>query len=139
MSVLEMILLTAFVTFLACIMICMTWWLITFPYFYYHLHKKKNKLQWKCDETWESREHRENHESDIYECSVYYRILPSELNKFVRIFADNDWHNPFHSHRQFKSENDFKEFVKNWKTYGDFERWIDKENGTIWYEPPIDE
>lgn len=135
MSVLEMILVTAFVTFLACIMICMTWMLITWPYFNYHLHKKQNKIQWQCEETWESRERRQNNESDVYVCSVSYRIIPTELNKFVRLFADNDWHYPFHENKTFKSESDFKEFVKNWKTYGDFKKWVNKENGILWYEP----
>ncbi len=136
MDMLEMILLIAFVIFLIFIMICSTWTLIVQPYLNYHLHKENNKLQWKCIETQESFERRKNHIDGIYLCSVSYRILPSELNKFVRIFTDNDWHNPFKTYRQFKSENDFKEFIKDWKTYGDIKHGI---GCLILFEPPIDE
>lgn len=127
-----------FLLILAGVILCATWALITWPYFRYKIYKKSNKLQWRCEERSNSREKRKNHESDIYECTVAYRILPSELNWFVRVFGDNDWNHPFEDTKKFANENEFKEFVKDWKTYGDWKKWVNKENGILWYEPPID-
>jgi len=111
------------------------WKLFTSPYCNYKLYNKNNKIQWRCEETNSSKEKRLNNQSDLYECIVEYRILPSELNKFVRIFGDNDWHNPFYDHKIFKNENEFKEFVGQWKTYADIKKYLNNKNGILWYEP----
>lgn len=111
------------------------WKLFTSPYCNYKLYNKNNKIQWKCEETYSSREKRLNYQSNSYECRVEYRILPSELNKFVRIFGDNYWNTPFHDYKVFKNENEFKEFVSQWKTYGDIKKYINNQNRVLWYEP----
>lgn len=113
----------------------LVWKLFTSPYCNYKLYNKNNKIQWRCEETNSSKEKRLNNQSDLYECRVEFRILPSELNKFVRIFGDNDWESPFYDYKTFKNENDFKEFVSQWKTYGDFKKYLNNENGILWYEP----
>lgn len=112
------------------------WTVITNPYFKYKLYRKTNKIQWKCEEIFESRSNRlQNKEESNYECLLYYRILPSELNKFVRIFGDNSWINPFDKKFVFKNKEEFKEFVSNFTTYNDIKTWIDEKNCILWYEP----
>lgn len=111
------------------------WKLFTSPYCNYKLYNKNNRIQWKCEETNSSKEKRLNNQSDLYECRVVFRILPSELNKFVRIFGDNDWENPFYDYKTFKNENEFKEFVSQWKTYGDIKKYLNNRDGILWYEP----
>lgn len=124
-----------FIFGLGSIVMYFIWKLFTSPYCNYKLYNKNNKIQWKCEETYSSREKRLNNQSNSYECRVVYRILPSELNKFVRIFGDNYWNNPFHDYKVFKNENEFKEFVSQWKTYGDIKKYINNQNRVLWYEP----
>ena len=118
-----------------CMIVLVTWYGLTTPYFRYKLYKKTNKIQWRCEETWESRQDRLNNKRTDYECSLSYRILPSELNKFVRIFGDNGWEHPFPKHFKFNNQDEFKEFVSNFVTYNDIKTWIDEKNCILWYEP----
>lgn len=118
-----------------CIIVLITWHVLTTPYFRYKLNKKTNKIQWRCEETWESRQDRLNDKSTDYECSLSYRVLPSELNKFVRIFGDNGWEYPFVEHLKFNNQDEFKKFVSNFVTYNDIRTWIDEKNCILWYEP----
>lgn len=118
-----------------CIIVLVTWYGLTTPYFRYKLHKKTNKIQWRCRETWESRQDRLNNKRTDYECSLSYRILPSELNKFVRIFGNNSWEYPFTEYLKFNNQDEFKKFVNNFVTYNDIKTWIDKDNRILWYEP----
>lgn len=83
----------------------------------------------------ESRQDRLNDKSTGYECSLSYRVLPSELNKFVRIFGHNGWEYPFVEHLKFNNQDEFKKFVSNFVTYNDIRTWIDEKNCILWYEP----
>lgn len=120
---------------LTCMIVLVAWHVLTTPYFRYKLYKKTNKIQWRCEETWESRQDRLNGKRTDYECSLGYRILPSELNKFVRIFGDNGWEYPFTEYLKFNNQDEFKKFVSNFVTYNDIKTWIDEENRILWYEP----
>ena len=111
------------------------WEGFTMPYFRYKLYKKTNKIQWRCEETWESRQNRLNNKRTDYECSLSYRILPSELNKFVRIFGDNCWEYPFTEHLRFNNQDEFKKFVSNFVTYNDIKTWTDEKSCILWDEP----
>ncbi len=119
----------------ACSLVILLWLVLTTPYFKYKLHKKANKIQWRCEETWESRQDRLNGKRTNYECSLSFRILPSEVNKFVRIFGDNGWEHPFPEHFKFNNQDEFKKFVSNFVTYNDIKTWMDEKNCILWYEP----
>ena len=129
------LLLSGFVFAFGSVTMYFIWKLFTLPYCNYKLHNKNNKIQWRCEETNSSKEYRLNNKSCLYECHVAYRILPSELNKFVRIFGDNYWKYPFYEYKSFKDENEFKEFVSRWKTYGDIKKYLNNRDGILWYEP----
>ena len=111
-------------------------WTITIDqYCKYQLYKiKTNKIQWRCEEIFESKKARLNNKSNSYICNLSYRILPSELNKFVNIFGDNHWI-PVFDKLEFKDENEFKQFVSKFITLEQINAYIDKENCILWYEP----
>ena len=135
MSTGEIIIVASLLVFFVCIMLLITWQFFTCPYFWYELKKRSNRLQWKCEETYTSIEKRENNEQTYYECTVCFRILPSELNWFTRVFSDNSWKYPFESKFKFENQDDFKKYVSKFKTYGDFKDWQNKNIGVLWYEP----
>lgn len=134
-TICEIIAVIAILVIVAGIVLIGLWYAITSSYFYFQLKKCSNILQWKCIELDDSKEKRLNGEIDYYTCRLCYRILPSSLNKFTRIFSDNYWHYPFYSDFKFKSKEDFKKYVSQFKTYKDIKVWIDNENGVLWYEP----
>ena len=134
-DILGVIVITCIVVILTLAFLLLFWAFFTTPYFKYKLYKKTNKIQWKCEETWESKEDRLNNKRTDYECSLSYRILPSEINKFVRIFGDNSWIYPFHTNIVFKNQEEFKKYVSNFVTYGDIKSWVSEENNILWYEP----
>lgn len=134
-DILGVIVITCIVAILAVVFLLLFWAILTTPYFKYKLYKKTNRIQWKCEETWESKQDRLNNKRTDYECSLSYRILPSEINKFVQIFGDNSWIYPFHTNIVFKDQEEFKKYVSNFVTYGDIKTWIDEENNILWYEP----
>lgn len=119
--------------------LCLFWHLTVGYYCKYKLYRRKNKIQWRCTETKESIK-RNRLESGIqvrrHECYLEYRILPSEVNKFVRIFGSNDWLPGFDSYIAFSDgKEQFRSFVSNYKTYGAIKDSINKDNGVLWYEP----
>ena len=61
--------------------------------------------------------------------------MPSELNKFARLFADNDWNYPFENEFLFYTKDGFKDVIDEFQTYGDIKKFIDDKNGVMWYEP----
>ena len=134
-DILGVIVITCIVAILAVVFLLLFWAILTTPYFKYKLYKKTNRIQWKCEETWESKQDRLNNKRTDYKCSLSYRILPSEINKFVQIFGDNSWIYPFHTNIVFKNQEEFKKYVSNFVTYGDIKTWIDEENNILWYEP----
>ena len=79
--------------------------IIIYPICEYNLKKKSNKLQWKFIETTQSKVSN----SDSYYGSLYYRILPSELSTFVKIFGSNNW--IYYESIKFKSKDEFVKFA----------------------------
>lgn len=134
-DIIAAIAITCLLLILACFIIVMVWSVFTASYFKYKLYRKENKLQWRCEETWKSREDRLNNKRIDFECTLSYRILPSEVNKFVRVFGDNDWKYPFEEFLTFSNQDEFKKYVSNFITYNDIKTWTDEKNGILWYEP----
>ena len=124
----------AFVLFVSFFLLIMLCWVTITPYTNYQLKKKENKIQWRCQETYESRNNFLNGKSDIHICDLSYRVIPSEVNKFTRIFGSNGWKETF-TDLEFKNKEDFQKFVKNFQTINDIKTYNNKENGVLWYEP----
>ena len=124
----------AFVLFVSFFLLIMLCWVTITPYTNYQLKKKENKIQWRCQETYESRNNFLNGKSDIHICDLSYRVIPSEVNKFTRIFGSNHWKEAF-TDLEFKNKEDFQKFVKNFQTINDIKTYNNKENGVLWYEP----
>lgn len=120
---------------MACAFFMVVWYVLTSKYLDYQLEKKSNKLQWRCVELPVSLEERLKKEIDYFECHLEYRILPSSLNKFTRIFGNNYFRSPFENTFKFKSVLDFKRVVKEFKTYGDIIKLKEEEDRILWYEP----
>ena len=121
-------------------LLCLLWHLTASYYCKYKLYKRNNKIQWRCVETEESMIDRLSKGGNELEfkCYLEYRILPSEVNKFVRMFGTNCWEPGFESYIAFpNNEEQFKKFVSNYKTYGEIKDFHDKENGVLWTEPKI--
>jgi len=112
------------------------------PYCAYHLHKSKNKIQWKCEETEKSFNKRISTYDSIAkkkgEFVIYYRTMPSEVNWFVRLFGDNGWQCPFQeklSLYQDNGEESFKNIVKDYVILEDVKKLEKKEGKITWYHP----
>jgi hypothetical protein len=123
-----------FVVFLAFAAMSAFFGITVYPICRYFCRRRNNLLQWRCVETWESKVDRLQKQSDAYVCDLEYRILPSELNVFVRIFGSNGWKHAFEK-MTFKSKEEFLEFIENFKTYGDISDYLSEENGTLWVHP----
>ena len=113
------------------------WLAIPVPYIQYCIRKRSNKIQWKCVETFESRCNFALKKQDYHMCELYWRVLPSELNKFVKIFGDNDWQRAFSSYDNTKIYNkeDFLSIIEDYKTVDDIKKYNDKERGVLWIHP----
>lgn len=103
----------------------------------FYIKRKTNKLQWRCEETDLTNEVRLTGKDPLNEYLLSYKVLDSELSTFCKIFGDNDWH--YFKQAEtfvFESEDEFKKFVSNFKTYGDVKNYEElKDNIIIWYEP----
>lgn len=88
------------------------YWIVIHPICEYKLRKKSNKLQWKFVEFNNSKVSSEKG----YRGNLYYRILSSELPKFVKIFGDNDW--IWWEEVKFDSKEYFIEFAHKYDTLG---------------------
>lgn len=133
-EILELFVIGVFLTIIAFLIFVIFWWLTVTPYTNYQLNKKTNKIQWRCEETYDSRNNFRNGETDNHICNLSYRVIPSEVNKFIRIYGDNPWCKTF-THLKFKNEKEFKNFVKDFQTINDIKRYLNKEDGILWYEP----
>lgn len=111
------------------------WCIIKNPYCNYKLYRRDNKIQWRCVETFDSMNDRMAKGRSDFECYLEYRILPSELNKFVRIYGDNTWNPGFTGKFTFVNKEQFKTFVSNFQTYGQVKDYIQQKNGVLWVEP----
>ena len=101
------------------------WYVVITPITDHIIKRKTNKIQWKCEKV-----------EDKLNCNtydLYYRTLPSELSKFVKIFGKNDWI-PVRkfSETVFISKYGFIEFVKPYETRKDIENFINGESGWIY-------
>lgn len=112
------------------------------PYCAYCLHKPKNKIEWKCEETESSFKKRISTYDSITkeksEFEISYRTMPSEVNWFVRLFGDNDWHYPFQETfllYQDIGEEYFKNLIKDYVTLEDVKKLEQKEGKITWYHP----
>lgn len=133
-EILELIFCGLFLFGMVCLILGILYLVIIYPYVTYQLSRKSNKIQWRCQETYESRNNFLNGESDNHICDLSYRILPSEVNKLTRIYGNNHWNETF-TNLKFKNKEEFQIFVKNFQTLNDIKTYVDKENGTLWYEP----
>ena len=101
------------------------WFVIIRPIANYQVNKKKHKIQWKCEKS--------KDELDWHDYNLYYRTLPSELNKFIRIYGENYW---VHVHKfdncTFYDKEDFINFVKPYKTRKEIEDYLEGESGWIY-------
>jgi len=108
------------------------------PYCRYCLYKSKNKIEWKCEETERNYDKRVTTKNDsVYkeqiEFEICYRIKPSEVNWFVRIFGNNDWNYPFSKTFWLwkdDAEKEFKGIIKEYETLDDV-RKIERKEGRI--------
>ena len=116
-------------------LICLLWHMTVHQYCKYKLYQSKNRIQWRCCETTKSIELRKTGERDDFTCYLEYRILPSSVSKFVRIFGENNWKEAFDHYKNFKNKEEFKKYVSNWETYGEVREHIEGKNGITWYEP----
>ena len=133
-EILEMILSGLFIFGAVCLILVFLFMVIIYPYVKYQLNRKSNKIQWRCQENYEARNKFLNSESDKHICDLSYRVLPSEVNKLTRIYGNNHWNETF-TKLKFKNKEEFQIFVKNFQTLNDIKTYVDKENGTLWYEP----
>lgn len=130
--------LTAFFFFCG---VCILYALVR-PYCAYHLHKSKNKIEWKCEETEGSFNKRISTYDSITkkkaEVVISYRTMPSEVNWFVRLFGDNDWQYPFQENFLLyidNGEESFKNIVKDYVILEDVKKLVKKEGKIKWYHP----
>lgn len=130
-----MILVVLLLLLLLCMAITVLWMAIVYPITKRRVYRRSNRLQWKCDETYKSREARLNNEREDYECDLYYKIMDEDLSLFTRIFGNNEWHEPFKRTFTFKSKDEFIRLADAFKTYEDIDNWVNKENGVLWYHP----
>lgn len=115
--------------------LCLLWHLTVDCYCKYKLYKRSNKIQWRCIETTDSINERIAKRRPDFECCLEYRILPSEVNKFVRMYGNNEWKPGFPHKFLFIDKEHFKTFVSNYQTYGQIKGYTERENGILWYEP----
>lgn len=113
------------------------------PFNAYYLKRKDNKIQFKAEETEDSRNYRlypnvYGHKyNKINTYDLKWRVLPSELPYLIRVFGNNKWktfllEEPMH----FANEKDFIEHVSRFQTLDDlrkYERAFD--NKIVWIHP----
>ena len=107
------------------------------PFIKYKLNKNTNKIQWRCIEKPESIKEKKLLKTKVGTFYLQYRILPSELNKFLNIFGNNEWKtNDVFNNIKFINQEDFINYIKDLKTYEDVLNYIEiKQKGTIWSYP----
>lgn len=112
--------------------------ILIYPISKYYLKKKTNRIQWKAVETYESSKKRleKGLNTDIVDTGgffdLYWRILPSELPTFIRIFGDNNWND--YDVMKFTSKKDFTDFANRVSTYDSLNVLLNKDE-IVWIEP----
>jgi len=71
------------------------------------------------------------------EFCLEWRILPSELPYIIRVYGYNDWESfRQEEHLMFRNEQEFKDFVSDFKTLKDLREYYNKvDDKIVWYEP----
>lgn len=134
MTVFESICLLLFLLFIFSMAFGIVFWSIAFPYCSYKIRNKNNKIEWKCVEDWDSQDNFRNGKSDTHICDLYYRVIPSELNKFVNIIGDNDWHRYFYS-VEIKTKEDFLRNINGFNTMDDIYKYTDSRKNVLFRYP----
>ena len=127
--------------FFFCIAVSVLYALVR-PYCAYHLHKSKNKIEWKCEETERSFKKRistcDSITKEKTEFEISYRTMPSEVNWFVRLFGVNNWQYPFQENFLLYKDNgeeQFKNLIKDYVILEDVKKLEQKEGKIKWYHP----
>ena len=118
------IFLLLFVTFILVIAFQL---IIIMPICRYYIGKEDNLIQWQAIETEASSKYctqDSNHRFDLY-----YRVLPSELNTFVRVFASNEWE-IFFENIMLENKEEFIKFISKYKRLADI-----KDDRLCWTYP----
>lgn len=136
MDITDIIIIGLFTFLILFAIIIFVWMLIITPINEHFLYKETNKIQWMCKESTESVVDRlSNKTNDMY-CDLFYRVLPSELPKFVRIFSDNPWYDVYEFQKlKINTKEEFEDFVKDFKTLKDIHDFHNHKNGVLWYHP----
>lgn len=109
----------------------MLWMAVVWPICNYYITKPNNLVQWEAVETGESHANYDRQISNKRLFDLYYRILPSDLNLFVRIFATNEWKLRYEN-VELENKEEFIEYVSKYKTLMD----IKNNQGRIhWLHP----
>lgn len=90
--------------------------IIIMPICRYYIEKEDNLIQWRAIETESSLKCRPRDSYHWFD--LYYRILPSELNTFVRIFGSNGWEIHF-GDVKLENKEEFVNFISKHKTLAD--------------------
>ena len=114
--------------------------LVIYPLSLYYTKRGTNRLQWRANESSESRENRINGNLESETINDFYldwRILPSELPYLIRVYGYNDWESFVQTkYIKFNNEQEFKDFVGKLKTRKDLRNYYNKVvNKIVWYEP----
>ena len=122
------------ITALFCVMglfglfMCAFWAITVYPFCRWHIQRGKNKIQWRAVKTSKT-------ESDA-EYRLQYRVMPSELSKFVRIYGSNEWRSDGIL-RYFNSEVEFVEFARKYDTLKKVGHLLNGED-VQWIYPPTE-
>lgn len=119
---------------------CSLKFLVIYPLSLYYTKRGTNRLQWRANESSESRENRINGNLESETINDFYldwRILPSELPYLIRVYGYNDWERFAQTkYIKFNNEQEFKDFVSKLKTRKDLINYYNKvDNKIVWYEP----
>jgi len=125
MEIIEILLAVLFVGGIFFFFLTLFFLLVIRPIINHKVSKKSNKIQWTCERI-----------TDRILCKkyyLYYRTLPSELNKCAKIFGDNPWIlvKKFNL-MEFENKQQFIDFVKQYETREQIEHVIEEENGWIY-------
>ena len=97
-DIVAVIIFSAIIAFIA---FGMLWMAIVWPICNYYVRRPNNLVQWEAVETEQSHANYDRQITNKRLFDLYYRILPSDLNLFVRIFGDNEWHLKYDSQGRF--------------------------------------
>ena len=125
MNIIEIILCLLFVGGIFLAGLGILFFIVIRPILNYPINKENKKIQWTCEKTINS--------LDCHKYNLYYRTLPSELNKYVRIYGENNWiHVEEFNDKTFYNKEEFIEFIKPYETRKDIENFINGQENWIY-------